>query len=50
MLADERADAVDIEIHVDAIGDGLLVVVLHDQVLIEEAEGLLGRRGGQADE
>ena len=24
--------------------------VLHDEVLVEEAEGLLGRRGGEADE
>ena len=44
------ADAVDVEVDVDAIGHRLLVAVLHHQVLVEEAEGLLGRRGGQADQ
>ena len=44
------ADAVDVEVDVHAVGHGLLVVVLHDEVLVEEAEGLLGGRGGQADE
>ncbi len=50
MLADQGADAIDVKVHVDAIGHGLLVVVLHDQILIEEAEGLLGGRGGEADD
>ena len=35
---------------VDLVGDGALVSVFHDEVLIEEADGLLGRRGGEADE
>jgi hypothetical protein len=26
------------------------MVVFHDEVLLEEAEGLLGRLGGEADE
>ena len=30
--------------------DGLVVAVLHDEVLIEEADGLAGGRGGEADE
>ena len=34
----------------DAVGHGLLVRVFHDQVLVEEAEGLLVGRGGEADE
>ncbi len=49
-LGDLGADAVDVVVDVDAVGDGLLVGVLHDQVLVEEAEGLLVGRGGQADQ
>ena len=49
-LGDLGADAVDVEVDVDAVGHGLLVGVFHHQVLVEEAEGLLGRRGGQADQ
>jgi hypothetical protein len=45
-----RADAVHVVVDVHAIGHGLLVAVFHDQVLVEEAEGLLAGRGGQADE
>ena len=44
------ADAVDVVVDVDAVGHGLLVAVLHDQVLVEEAEGLLAGRGGEADQ
>ncbi len=44
------ADAVDVVVDVHAVGHGLLVGVFHDQVLVEEAEGLLGGRGGEADE
>ena len=44
------ADAVDVVVDVDAVGHGLLVAVFHDQVLVEEAEGLLGGRGGEADQ
>ena len=47
---DRGADAVDVVVDVDAVGHGLLVGVFHDQVLVEEAEGLLGGRGGEADE
>ena len=43
-------DLVDAEVHVDAVGHRLVVGVLHDQVLPEEPEGLLGRRRGEADE
>ena len=49
-LRDAGVDAVDVAADVHAIGDGFLVVVFHDEVLLEEAEGLLGRRGGEADE
>ena len=49
-LRDGGADAVHVVVHVDAVGHGLLVVVFHDEVLIEEAEGLLVGRGGEADE
>src|SRR6266446_9104143 len=50
MLGDVGADFVDVEAHVYAIGYGLLVVVLHYEVLVEEAEGLLGGRGSEADQ
>jgi hypothetical protein len=50
LLGDGGADAVDVVVDVDAVGHGLLVAVFHDQVLVEEAEGLLGGRGGEADE
>jgi len=43
-------DAVDVAPDIHAIGHGLFMVVFHDEVLLEEAEGLLGRRGGKADE
>ena len=49
-LGDGGADAVHVVVHVHAVGHGLLVVVLHDEVLIEEAEGLLVGRGGEPDE
>ncbi len=45
-----RADAVDVVVDVDAVGHRLLVAVLHHQVLVEEAEGLLAGRGGEADQ
>ena len=44
------ADAVDVVVDVDAVGHGHFVVVFHHQVLVEEAEGLLAGRGGEADE
>ena len=49
-LGDLRFDAVDVAADVHAIGHGFLVVVFHHEVLLEETEGLLGRRGGEADE
>src|SRR2546427_12393755 len=49
-LADLSSDLVDVEIHVDPVRDGLLMRVLHDEVLVEEAEGDLGRRGGEPDQ
>jgi hypothetical protein len=42
LLGDAGADAVDVEVNVDTVGDGLLVAILHHQVLIEEAQRLLG--------
>ena len=50
IFADHGADAINVEAHVDPIGHGLLVVVLRNQILVEEAQGLQGRRGGEADE
>ncbi len=49
-LGDFGADAIDVVIDVHAVGHGLLVAVFHHQVLVEEAEGLLVGRGGEADE
>ena len=49
-LGDLGADAVDVVVDVDAVGHGHFVVVFHHQVLVEEAEGLLAGRGGEADE
>ena len=49
-LGDLGADAEHVEVDVDPVGHGLFVVVLQDQVLVEEPEGLLARRGGEADE
>ena len=43
-------DAIDVVVDVDAVGHGLLVGVFHHQVLVEEAEGLLDGRGGEADQ
>lgn len=49
-LGDGGADAVDVVVDVDAVGHGHLVVVFHHQVLVEETEGLLAGRGGEADQ
>ena len=49
-LRDCGADAIHIVVDVDAVGHGLLVRVFHHQVLTKEPEGLLVRRGRQADE
>ena len=50
LLGDFGVYAVDVEVDVDLVGDRLPVAVLHDKVLLEEAEGLLGGGGGEADE
>jgi len=45
-LRDLGLDPVDVEVDVDSVHDRLLVPVLHDEVLVEEAERLLvGGRG-----
>ena len=49
-FGDLGVDAVDVVVDVDAVGDRLFVAVLHHQVLIEKAEGLLVGRGGKADQ
>ena len=49
LLGDLGADAVDVEVDVDLVGDRLLVPVLHHEVLVEEPERLLVRRRGQPD-
>ena len=50
LFGDLRADAVDVEVDVYVVGHRLLVVVLHYEVLVEEAEGLLGRRRRQPNQ
>ena len=50
LFGDGGADAVDVVVDVDAVGHGHFVVVFHHQILVEEAEGLLAGRGGEADE
>jgi hypothetical protein len=50
MFADDGPDTHDVEVDVDAVGHGLPVGVLADEVLVEEPEGLRYRRRRQADE
>ena len=50
VLGDIRYDAVDIIANADAIGYSALVAVLHNQVLVEEAQGLLGWSGGETND
>ena len=50
LLGDAGPDAVHIEVHIDAIGDGFGVAILHDHILIEKADGLAAGGGGKADE
>ena len=50
LLADLRPDPVDVEVDVDVVRHRLRVGVLGDEVLLEEPEGLLARRGGQTDD
>ncbi|OQB89789.1 MAG: hypothetical protein BWX84_02255 [Verrucomicrobia bacterium ADurb.Bin118] len=44
------ADAINFVADVDTIGHGALVIVFHHEILVKEADGLLGGRGGEADE
>jgi hypothetical protein len=48
-LGDLGPDPVHVEVHVHGVRDGLLVGVLHHQVLVEEPERLLVGSGGEAD-
>ena len=50
ILGDLGLDAIDVVADIDAVGDGLLVAVVLDQVAVEEADGLRRGRGGQADQ
>src|SRR5262249_677810 len=50
LFGDAGTDAVNIEIDVDAVGDSLVMAVLHDEVLVEKADRLAGRRGGEPDD
>ena len=50
LLGDAGANLVDHAVHVDAVGHGPLARILHHQVAVEEAEGLLGWRGRQPDD
>ena len=50
LLGDLRFDPIDFVADVHAIGDGALVIVFGDEVLIEEADSLLARCRGEADE
>ena len=50
LFGDLCFDAIDFVADIDAIGDGALVVVFHHEVLVEEPDGLLRRRGCEADE
>ncbi len=50
LLGDLGADAVNVVADIDAIGDGALVRIFADEVLIKEADGLFAGRGGEADE
>lgn len=50
LLGDAGADAVDLVADVDAVGHRALVGVFGHQVLVEEAQRVFGRRGGEADD
>src|SRR5439155_21544201 len=50
LLGDPGADAVHVKVHIYAIGNRLAVPVLHDKVLIEEADGLAIGRSGEPDQ
>jgi hypothetical protein len=48
--SDFRVYLVNVIGDVHVVGDGVLVAVFHDEVLIKEADRLFRRRGGEADE
>ena len=51
LFGDTRFDAIHVEVDVYTVGDRLLVVVLHDEIAVEVADGLLrGCRRPTADE
>ena len=50
LLGDIRFYPINLVADVDAVGYGALMVVFHDEVLVEEPDGLLGGRGGEADD
>ena len=50
LLGDPGSDAVDVEVHVHAVGNRLVVAVLHHKVLVEEPDGLACRRSGETDQ
>ena len=50
VLADQRADRVEVKVYVHSICYSLLEVVFHYQVLMEKTEGLFRGRRGEADE
>ena len=50
LRGDLGLDAINVVVDVDAVGDRPFVVVLHHQILIEKAEGLLRRGRGKADQ
>src|SRR5262249_21270796 len=50
LFGDPRSDAVHVEIDVYTVGNCLVVPVLHDEVLLEEANSPARGRGGEADE
>ena len=49
-VGDPRFDAIHVVADIHAIGDGALVVVFGDAVLVEVGDGLRRGRGGEADE
>ena len=48
--SDLGLDNIDFVTHVDTIGDGFLVAVVADDVVLEEAVGAIVRRGSETDE
>ena len=50
LLADLRLNAVEVKPDVDAVSDRVVVAVLHDEVVVEETNGVFRRRCREADE